>query len=660
LANMSHELRTPLNSIIVLAQLMAESVDLHPKEREYAATIHSSGNDLLVLINDILDLSKIEAGKMEIRVDEVSIVDVCLAMEQMFDRVAEKKGVAFRVDHRTDLPATIRTDPLRLKQILQNLLSNAFKFTEVGEVTLTVRSTAQSDPSGHRAIEFVVSDTGIGIPADKQELVFEAFQQADGTINRKYGGTGLGLSISRQLASALGARISFSSVEGEGSSFSLFMPVVYGEPSHESEPRRRPTPVDSPTTRVEERMSEGASGEVRDDRHTLRPEETSLLIIASDKTFAQLVAEQARTRGFKILHARDGETGLHFADYYRPSAVILDVDLPGIDGWEVTERLQENRFTAHIPIHIIAADTETPTTVPPGAIAHIPKPVTVASLQRSLQRIETVLDKSVQHVLILETDRARSEAIRDLIESREVKTTSAETIDDGLTILKDESVDCAILDADLKESLDFLRRLREDESVDTPVIVYTGEELTRDDEAQLSRYAESITVKSARSQERLLDETMLFLHRVERRLPSQKTPQREPVPHEEEPVLRDKTILIVDDDMRSVFALTSVLEDRGVHVVAARHGREAVEKIQSMERVDGVLMDIMMPEMDGYEATQKIREQERFRKLPIIALTAKAMRGDRQKCIDAGATDYLSKPVDVAKLLSLLRVWLYR
>ncbi len=655
LANMSHELRTPLNSIIVLAQLMAESADLHPKEREYADTIHSAGDDLLTLINDILDLSKIEAGKMEMRVDEVGIVDVCLAMEQMFDHVAEKKDVAFRIDRRDDLPEAILTDPLRLKQILQNLLSNAFKFTEAGEVTLTVRNVMRSGTREIRAVEFVVDDTGIGIPADKQELVFEAFQQGDGTTNRRYGGTGLGLSISRQLAAALGGRISFSSLEGEGSSFSLTIPVAHEVPPGEAEPRP-PAHDRAPTPKVGERSSEDA----RDDRHTLGPDDTSLLIIASDTVFAQLVAQEARTRGFKTLHAPDGETGLHFADYYRPSAVILDVDLPGIDGWEVTERLQKNRFTEHIPIHIIAEKTETPATIPSGAIGHIPKPVTVESLQRSFQRIEKVLDTSVKYVLILEADHAQHDAIRDLIEGRDVKTTTAETTDEAFAILKSESIDCAILDLDLKEGLDLLKRVREDESVDTPVIVYTGDELTRDDEARLSRYAESIIVKGARSQDRLLDETMLFLHRVERRPPSERLQRQEQVPHEEEPVLRDKTILIVDDDMRNVFALTSVLEDKGVHVVAARNGREAVEKIQSMERVDGVLMDIMMPEMDGYEATQRIREHERFRKLPIIALTAKAMRGDRQKCIDAGATDYLSKPVDVAKLLSLLRVWLYR
>ncbi|SDJ38020.1 signal transduction histidine kinase [Ferrimonas sediminum] len=680
LANMSHELRTPLNSILILSQLFANNKEgnLNDKQIEAARAINSSGSDLLELINEILDLSKIEAGKVELVVEQVGIESLFTDLERLYREIASDKGLEFQLNVAEEVPRTLTTDSMRLQQVLRNLLTNAFKFTHHGGVSLNL---SRPDPlwcrergiSAEGCIAFLVQDDGIGISADKQQAIFQAFQQADGSTSRNYGGTGLGLSITKELTRLLGGSIHLHSEEGKGSCFTVVLPekgpVVAGEsePADAEEIEVVPAPPQPKQPEVSS-VSGGtleAPGEesefISDDRRSLADGERSLLIIEDDKAFAMVMRDFGRDRGFKCIVAADGETGLHFADYYKPSAIILDIGLPGIDGWTVMERLKENPDLRHIPVHFMSANDSTLDAMRMGAIGYLTKPVNLDQMECAFGKIEEIISKPVRRLLLVEDDDLQRQSIEELIGDGDVSTTAVGSGRAALEELEQHSYDCMVLDLGLEDMSGFelLDRIRQSETAArVPIIIYTGRDLAREEEKKLNRYAESIIIKGVKSPERLLDESALFLHRVEADMPEEKRGMLKAI-HQKEGALSGKRILLVDDDMRNVFALSSVLEEKGMEVTIARNGFEALEKLGEMEQADGVLMDIMMPKMDGYEAMREIRKRSHWAKLPIIALTAKAMKGDRSKCIEAGASDYLAKPVDTDKLLSMLRVWLY-
>lgn len=701
LANMSHELRTPLNSILILSQLFGQnkSGNLSAKQIDSANAIHSSGSDLLTLINEILDLSKIEAGKVELIVEPIGVSNLIQDINRLYRDIAADKGINFEITVGQDVPATLETDSQRLQQVLRNLLTNAFKFTHEGTVSLSITRPPQAmtDDLGidaSNALAFAVSDEGIGIARDKQAAIFQAFQQADGSTSRNYGGTGLGLSISRELCRLLQGAIYLESDEGKGSVFTVVLPEFYQDNNEHTDVFEK---IDLPLAaggesfaKPESASTEQVTGEkaalqaqpsapvvsisvqekpappkeseyVEDDRVALTPESRSLLIIEDDWNFAKIMRDFGRERGFLCLVAEDGETGLHFADYYKPSAIILDVGLPGIDGWTVMERLKDNPELRHIPVHFMSANDNSLDALRMGAIGYLAKPVTMEHVEEAFSALEDVISKPVRNLLLVEDDKIQCQSIKDLIGNGDVKTTDVATGREAYEELSRGNYDCMILDLGLEDMSGFelLEKIRMSESaMRVPVIIYTGRDLTHDEEKQLSKYADSIIIKGVKSPERLLDESALFLHRVESNLPHEKQQMLKMV-HDKESVLNGKKVMIVDDDMRNVFALSSVLEDRNMDVVVAKNGLECLEKLEEVESIDCVLMDIMMPKMDGYEAMTEIRKNPEYAKLPIIALTAKAMKGDRSKCIDSGASDYLSKPVNTDKLLSMMRVWLY-
>jgi len=685
LANMSHELRTPLNSILILSQLLAtnKEANLLPRQIEFAATIHNSGADLLNLINEVLDLSKIEAGRMEINSEEIILDTLLASLLTPFKPLAEQKNIGLAMVREENAPTVIFTDDARLRQILKNLLSNAFKFTEQGTVDFTVGRPARdalppelaaADPE--KIIYFRVSDSGIGIPADKLEVVFEAFKQADGTTSRKFGGTGLGLSISRDLARFLGGVLTLESTEGSGSAFTLWLPERFkgvrpevaarsAAPAPKKIRRTAPVRLKSQPAVLEtagQPPEEAADKMVRDDRRQITSDDKSLLIVEDDPAFASLLLDLAREKGYKGLVAEDGETGLHLAYYYRPSAVLLDMGLPGISGREVLERLKNNPDTRHIPVQFISASDQSTDIMQLGAIGYLTKPVSVEKLDQVFSRIEKLVERPMKKLLIVEDDLVQRQAIKALIGDSDVIVKEAATGKKAGRLLLAEHFDCIILDLGLGDmsGFDLLTRIKENpEIAQIPVVIYTGKELDQEEEERLQQYADSIIIKGARSPERLLDETTLFLHRVEKNLPKKQQEILNTL-HDRKSALQGRTILLTDDDMRNVFALSSVLEEQGLAIVVARNGLESLEKLTAHPEIDLVLMDIMMPEMDGYEAMRRIRSDPKQCNLPIIALTAKAMRGDRDKCLQAGASDYLSKPVDPEKLVSLMRVWLYR
>jgi CheY-like chemotaxis protein/signal transduction histidine kinase len=681
LANMSHELRTPLNSILILSQLLGNNKDgnLNPRQVESAQAINSSGSELLKLINEILDLSKIEAGKIDLVIEDVPVLRITEDLERMYREVAKNKGLNLEFVVAEGLPAIIRTDSQRLQQILRNLITNAFKFTREGTVSLHIGRPEQqhlldSSLTADNSLAFAVRDEGIGIPEEKQRVIFEAFQQADGSTSRNYGGTGLGLSISKELSRLLGGSIHLVSVQGKGSTFTVVVPVQFSGEGGRQQPvkkERKEEKNRSASTEIPvEQAQNGVAGppppggrpeEVIDDRKDVTPGSKSLLIIEDDNKFATILRDFARERGFQCVIAEDGETGLHFADYYRPSAIILDIGLPGIDGWNVMERLKDNPDLRHIPVHFMSAADSSLDALRMGAIGYLTKPVSVEKIDETFRKLENMIAKPVSRLLLVEDDAIQRESIKELIGNSDVKTTAVATGAEAYRELEKGSYDCVILDLGLQDMSGFelLEKVRENGGMAAvPIIIYTGRELTADEEKQLSRYAESIIIKGVKSPERLLDESALFLHRVEADLPEEKRKMLKMV-HNQEAVLSGSKILLVDDDMRNVFALSSVLEERNIEIVIARDGMECLEKLEETEGIDAVLMDIMMPRMDGYEAMRRIRRMDKFKKLPIIALTAKAMKGDRSKCIEAGANDYLAKPVNPDKLLSMLRVWLY-
>ncbi|MDQ3134742.1 MAG: response regulator, partial [Acidobacteriota bacterium] len=704
LANMSHELRTPLNSMLILSRQLAENTDdnLTPKQVQFSETIHSSGADLLSLINDILDLSKIESGMMSVEVTDVSFRDVAASLERGFHQVAQDKGVEFETELNSDLPPALQTDEKRLQQVLKNLLSNSFKFTEKGSVKLRVGRMPQGEryyqDALNRAAEviaFSVVDTGIGIPAEKQRIIFEAFQQADGTTSRKYGGTGLGLSISREIAHLLGGEIRVTSAPGEGSTFTLFLPATYIPPTptaggNGGGNRRQPGPATRyavappaarpprfPAATADSGMDSAAwtstalseldaasitTGELNDDRHDLQEGERAVLIVEDDIAFAGILLDLAREKGFKGIVTTRGDLALALARKYRPDAITLDIRLPDRDGWTVLDGLKHDPQTSHIPVHIISSEEQRQRALRLGAITHLVKPVMREELAGAFDQIAAFSERRVKRLLVVEDDDAQRMSIVELIGNGDVQTTAVATGAEALAELSLDSFDCMVLDLKLPDMTGFelIEKIQQDLGrADLPIIIYTGKELTAKEETQLRKVADAIIVKEVSSPERLLAETALFLHRVEANLPEPKRRMLEQM-HRRDPVLAGRKVLIVDDDVRNIFALTSALESHNMMVVNAENGRDGIETLQSTPNIDVVLMDIMMPDMDGYEAISTIRQLEEFSRLPIIALTAKAMKADRDRCLEAGASDYISKPLDIDQLLSLLRVWLYR
>ncbi len=677
LANMSHELRTPLNSLLILSSLLGDNAEgnLTAKQVEYADTIRSSGQDLLTLINEILDLAKIESGTMAVQAGQVIFADLAQELGRNFAQVAQLAGLAFSVQLDEALPACIHTDGQRLQQVLRNLLSNAFKFTERGSVALDIAPAEQDWTAEHpllgtaeTVIAFAVTDTGIGIQQSKQQVIFEAFQQADGSSSRRYGGTGLGLSISREIANLLGGDLGLRSEPGQGSRFTLYLPGRYQEPE--------PPAAEAPAKPVASRLERAPQAEVeapgipdgdeelpvfiQDDRDRLQPGERTVLLIEDDPVFARALGEVAHEHGFRCLAAGDGEHGLAMAARFLPDAIALDIALPGIDGWTVLDRLKTDPRTRPIPVHVISAAVDEQRAIYGGAIAALQKPVGRERLDRAFEKLGAFIDRPHRQLLLVEDDANERQAIADLLTADDVTITAVRTGTEALRAMESLKFDCMVLDLGLPgmNGFEVLQRMRGKGITDLPVVVYTGRELTRREALELGRLTRAVVVKDVRSPERLLQETALFLHRVHQELPdSRKKTSRQRSPAD--PGLAGKRLLLVDDDLRNIFALTSVLEAQGAEALFAEDGLAGLELLQRDEEIDAVLMDIMMPEMDGYEAMRRIRAIPRLADLPVIALTAKAMKGDRRRCLDAGASDYIAKPVDVEQLLSLLRVWLY-
>ncbi|WP_036141696.1 response regulator [Luteibacter sp. 9135] len=675
LANMSHELRTPLNSALILSKLLADNPrgNLTEEQVKFARTIHSSGNDLLTLINDILDLSKIEAGHIAIRPEPFTIDAMVKGLVPGFQPVAQQRALSFEVTVSPECPAVLNSDRQRVEQVLRNLLSNAFKFTEQGGVKLDVAAGAQGE------VVFAVSDTGIGIPAEQQRRVFEAFQQADGTISRKYGGTGLGLSISLELARLLGGSIAVHSEAGKGSTFTLTLPATspvgdsagdasrVGGAVDAGQPARAPSATASPAASLLP-VAPALAQRIPDDRDADDDDARRvILVIEDDEAFARILLDLTREMRFRCLVATSAQEALALARQFLPHAIVLDIGLPDQSGLSVLDILKRDVRTRHIPIHVVSAEDHSHAALSMGAIGYLVKPVQRTELVEVLDKLDARLSTHVRRVLVVEDDAVQRDAIRSLLASVDVETVEAGTAAQCLSLLKDETFDCMVLDLSLPDASGFT--LLENLSAEgihafPPVIVYTGRDLTSEEESRLRVYSRSIIIKGAKSPERLLDEVSLFLHQVVTDLPAEQQRMIEQAQHRDA-LLEGRRILVVEDDVRNVYALINILEPRGCTLTVARNGQEALDALARAAGPDGqpidlVLMDVMMPVMDGLTATRHIREDHRWRKLPIIALTAKAMPDDQDTCLAAGASDYMAKPLDVDKLLSLVRVWLAR
>jgi CheY-like chemotaxis protein/signal transduction histidine kinase len=675
LANMSHELRTPLNSSLILAKLLSENPqgNLSAEQVKFADSIYSAGNDLLHLINDILDISKVEAGKLEVRPENVSVPRLVDGLRAMFAPLAGEKRLEFVVDVQDGAPSVLYSDRQRVEQILKNLLSNAFKFTEHGSVTLTV----SRQPNG--GIAFNVRDSGIGIARDHQQSIFEAFRQADGTTNRRYGGTGLGLSISRDLAALLGGHIGVTSELGQGSIFTLVLPEHYEEqalsegpsghvgspaPRHEPSP---PLPLPTLAARVKVPLPVVAppAPEViiesfADDRYEGTFDKRSILVIEDDPNFARILYDLAHELDYHCLVAHGADEGYELAARFIPDAVLLDMRLPDHSGLTVLQRLKEQAETRHIPVHVISVEDRVETALQMGAVGYAVKPATRDELKQVFTRLEAKLTQKLKRILLVEDDDLQRDSIARLIGDEDIEITAVGYAQEALDLLREHVYDCMIIDLKLPDMLgnDLLKRMSTEEICSfPPVIVYTGRNLTREEETELLKYSRSIIIKGARSPERLLDEVTLFLHKIESQLSTERQKMLKTA-RSRDKVFEGRKILVVDDDVRNIFALTSALEHKGAIVEIGRNGREAIERLNAIEDIDLVLMDVMMPEMDGYEATREIRKDPRWRKLPIIAVTAKAMKDDQERCLQAGSNDYLAKPIDLDRLFSLIRVWL--
>jgi HAMP domain-containing protein/CheY-like chemotaxis protein/signal transduction histidine kinase len=670
LANMSHELRTPLNSILILGQQLSENPDqnLSAKQVEFARTIHSAGTDLLNLISDILDLSKIESGTVSVDAEEMSYTSLIDMVARPFRHEAEARKLSFEVQLDPTLDPSITTDSKRLQQVLKNLLSNAFKFTEHGGVKLNIYRAEAGWSADHPVLKaspdvvaFEVSDTGIGIPPEKQRIIFEAFQQADASTNRKYGGTGLGLAISRELSNLLGGEIHLRSTPGVGSGFTLYLPRKYANaPAVTRSAVAMPSPFAEAVTTL--RLKDEADETVADDRLAISPGDATLLIVEDDPHYARILVDLAHDAGLKVLVAMRGADALVLAREYQPMAISLDVFLPDMLGWTVLSQLKQNPLTRHIPVQVVTLDEDRQHGLARGAFSFVNKPSNTDDLEAALTRITDFVKPRRRRLLIIEDNPAEQLSIGELLGHDDVDLITAGTGAEALAALREKQPDCIVLDLRLPDmsGFEFLEVLRGDQRLtDIPVVVFTGRELSPEEDAQLHTMARSVVVKGVESPERLLDETALFLHRAVASLPEDKQRMIERL-HSSDEALVGKTVLLVDDDARNIFALSSVLERRGMHVLTATTGNEAIALVESIPDLAIVLMDIMMPEMDGYQTMQVIRSKPEFPRLPIIALTAKAMKGDREKCIDAGASDYLAKPVNTEQLLSALRMWLHR
>jgi CheY-like chemotaxis protein/signal transduction histidine kinase/HAMP domain-containing protein len=669
LANMSHELRTPLNSILILGQQLTENPDgnLSAKQVEFARTIHGAGTDLLNLISDILDLSKIESGTVTVDAEEILTANLLETVGRPFRHEADNRQLAFTVEVDPNLGRSIVTDSKRLQQVLKNLLSNAFKFTADGGVRLSVAAAIGGWSAEHpilnqspAVIAFEVSDTGIGIPVEKQKLIFEAFQQADAGTSRKYGGTGLGLAISRELANLLGGEIHLQSTPGKGSAFTLYLPLKYSGPTVAPRVSSSSQYNIAPTLPVatQERVIE----QIADDRLNLEPGDTILLIVEDDPHYARVLVDLARDKGFKVLVAARGSEALDLAKQFQPTAVSLDVFLPDMLGWTVLSQLKHNPLTRHIPVQVITLDEDRQHALARGAFSFVNKPTTTEGVSAALSQIKEYAKPRRKRLLIVEDNSAEQMSIKELLGHDDIEIVTTGTGAEALSTLRENPCDCVVLDLRLPDMTGFevLDRIRNDDSLsDIPVVVFTGRELSVEEDAELHTMARSIVVKGVESPERLLDETSLFLHRVITELPAEKQRMLEKLNSSDDDLV-GRTALLVDDDARNIFALSSVLERRGMNVLTATTGSEAVALVESNPEIAIVLMDIMMPQMDGYQTIGVIRQDPAFRRLPIIALTAKAMKGDREKCLEAGASDYLAKPVNTEQLLLAIRMWLHR
>ncbi len=662
LANMSHELRTPLNSILLLSRLLAENNEetLTGDQVEYARVIQSSGNGLLGLIDEILDLSKIEAGQMQLDYQDISIAEITDELQSLFGLLAKEKGLTFTINAEPDVPPVIETDRMRLGQILKNLLSNALKFTSSGTVSLTIkRQETETD-----TLSFVVKDTGIGIPPEKQPLVFEAFQQADGSTKRKYGGTGLGLSISRELAKLLGGEITLSSQVGQGSEFTLHIPL--------STDTSTPSPIEKHTLPTPEKPLELRSNAqyissiipdaIPDDRHTITDQDKLILIVEDDSNFAKSLLDYARKKGYKGIVAVQGDEGLRLAGIYKPLGILLDIQLPVMSGWEVMDALKANPLTRPIPVHIMSSHKLKNESLLKGAIDFVDKPVAFEQLQEVFKKIDYVLNRDPKKVLIIEDNPKHAKALAYFLETFNITSELKSNIHEGIDALKRKEIDCVILDMGIPDTNAYatLEEAKKNPGLENlPIIIFTGKSLSMSEELKIKKYADSIIVKTAHSYQRMLDEVSLFLHLVEENKQVTGGNGTAKKLGALSQVLNNKTVLVADDDVRNIFSLSKALEQYNMTVIAALDGKEALQKLAEHPEIDVVLLDMMMPQMDGYETARKIREQYQWKTLPVIAVTAKAMTGDREKCIQAGASDYITKPVDIDQLISLLRVWLY-
>lgn len=666
LANMSHELRTPLNSILILGQQMAENAsgNLTPKQIDFARNIHSAGTDLLTLINDILDLSKIESGTVTVEPEDITFTSLRETMHRNFHHIAENKNLKFEVVIDPSLPRSFTSDPKRLQQILKNLLSNAFKFTAQGSVEMHVKRMTSGWSTEHpmfrnaeEAVAFVVSDSGIGIAPEKQKLIFEAFQQADAGTSRKYGGTGLGLAISRELANLLGGEIRLTSKVDEGSTFTLYLPLSYAGAA-----RQVPATTPQHAALGPVFVVPNSDTIVADDRDIIEESDSVLLVVEDDPHYARIVMGLARDRNFKVIVANRGQHALELAREYLPTAITLDVFLPDMLGWTVLSSLKMDPRTRHIPVQMLSVEEEQQHGLSHGAFSYLVKPATSDELETAFDRLKTFTEPHQKRLLVIEDNDRERMSIVELLGHTDIEVVGVGSGAEALAVLRATPFDCCVVDLRLPDITGFelLEQLqREPELARIPIVVFTGKELTDAEQARLRVVAKSVVVKDVQSPERLLDETALFLHRVISELPEEKRNMIDRL-HGSGETLRGRKVLVVDDDARNIFALTTILEAREMDVLSATNGRQAIELIQSTPDLSVVLMDIMMPEMDGYETMREIRKDTRFSKLPILALTAKAMKGDREKCLDAGASDYIAKPVNTDQLLALLRVWLHR
>jgi signal transduction histidine kinase/DNA-binding response OmpR family regulator/CHASE3 domain sensor protein len=661
LANMSHELRTPLNSILLLSKLMTESKDLDDTYVEYGEVMQSSGLGLLTLIDEILDLSKIESGKMTLEIADVAIEEITSDMRMLFNPMAKDKKLKLIIDVETDTEEKLHTDKLRLEQILKNLLSNAIKFTSEGSITLTI-----SNDESKQKVLFKVTDTGIGIAKDKLRLVFEAFQQADGSTQRKYGGTGLGLSISRELSRLLGGEIKLESTEGKGSVFTLIIPVDTEKAQITSIDKENMMPVfavDDFTPQPKRFIASHIPQPIPDDRDNIMEGDKIILIIEDDTPFAKILADFARSKNYKVVATVRGDDGIELANHYKPLAILLDIELPIMDGWQVMEALKSNPVTKPIPVHIMSSMKLKQESLLKGAVDFINKPFALEQMQEVFNKLENALNRSPKKVLIVEENKQHAEALRYFLSANNITTDIANNVAESIDSLHNNEIDIVILDMGVpdKNAYETLETIKQNKGLENlPIIVFTGKSLSQGEEKRIKKYADSIVVKTAYSYQRILDEAGLFLHLVEEK--NKKKQERIGSLNnlgELRNILKDKTVLIADDDVRNIFSLTKALEIQGMKVIPAMDGKEALKIINEGHNIDVVLMDMMMPEMDGFETIREIRSSYQFKNLPILAVTSKAMMGDREKCIAVGASDYISKPVDIDQMISLLRVWLY-